>query len=340
MTSPHLEDLPPPPPGRTGWPWTEACPPLPAARPDGRPWPRISIVTPSFNQGDYIEETIRSILLQGYPDLEYIVMDGGSSDRSVEVVRKYERWITAWRSAPDKGQADAINQGLAQATGEVFHFINSDDVLAPGALAAVGAAAGDDVCVAGAVLEFGGEAPHLVRNLNLSARRMVSAYGRTPYCTWHQPGLWMSRKNLVELGGFDVDFWFCFDFHATVRYLERWPQVRYVDDVLVRFRIHPSAKTTASAERVLREHLATLDDLAGRLRTDEARAGARLGRRRMVWPVQVQAIRDSASSPLAKAMKLTRHVLLQPRVSANRFTVGAIRRELSQAFAPASRRGA
>jgi cellulose synthase/poly-beta-1,6-N-acetylglucosamine synthase-like glycosyltransferase len=87
MRCPNLADLPPPPPGQTGWPWTEECQQLPDARPDGTPWPRISIVTPSYNQGQYIEETVRSILLQGYPNLEYMVMDGGSTDGSVEIMR-------------------------------------------------------------------------------------------------------------------------------------------------------------------------------------------------------------------------------------------------------------
>lgn len=135
MRCPGPGDLPPPPPGRAGWPWTEASPPLPATLPDGRPWPRISIVTPSYNQGIYLEETIRSVLLQGYPDLEYSVLDGGSTDGSVEIIRRYEHCLTHWTSGPDGGQARAIAGALRTASGTWFNWINSDDILLPRALA-------------------------------------------------------------------------------------------------------------------------------------------------------------------------------------------------------------
>jgi len=120
-----VEKLPPAAPGRTGWPWTEETDPaIYAGRED---WPRISIVTPSFNQAQYLEETIRSVLLQNYPNLQYLVMDGGSTDGSVEIIKKYSPWIDHWVSEKDRGQSHAINKGLERCDGEWFNWINSDD---------------------------------------------------------------------------------------------------------------------------------------------------------------------------------------------------------------------
>lgn len=134
MRCPTLAELPPPPPGKEGWPWTEGSPSLPDQMPDGRPWPRVSLVTPSYNQDPFIEETIRSVLLQGYPALEYIVIDGGSRDNSVEIIKKYERYLAYWVSEADRGQADAINKGFQRGTGELGCYLNSDDILCRGTL--------------------------------------------------------------------------------------------------------------------------------------------------------------------------------------------------------------
>jgi hypothetical protein len=122
---PSLVELPEPPSDKTGWPWTEESSRLPERQTGSGSWPRITVVTPSFNQGQFLEEAIRSILLQGYPNLEYFVLDGGSTDKSVEIIDQY---------SPDCGQSAAINRGLRMGSGSLATWINSDDMLCKDAL--------------------------------------------------------------------------------------------------------------------------------------------------------------------------------------------------------------
>lgn len=131
-----MADLPPPPPGQCGWPWTEASAPLPERMADGSPWPRLSIITPSFNQGEFLEHALRSVLLQNYPNLEYIVVDGGSTDGSTDLLARYAPHLEVVQREPTTGHADALNRGLRAATGEIVAVLNSDDFFRPGAFAA------------------------------------------------------------------------------------------------------------------------------------------------------------------------------------------------------------
>jgi glycosyltransferase involved in cell wall biosynthesis len=105
--------------------------------PNDTPWPRVSIVTPSYNQGQFIEETIRSVLLQGYPNLEYLIMDGGSTDESVATIQKYAPWLSYWVSEKDQGQSHALNKGFRRCGGELVAWQNADDYYLPGALHAL-----------------------------------------------------------------------------------------------------------------------------------------------------------------------------------------------------------
>jgi len=122
--------------GKNAWPWAVA--PGSSQTPSGKPWPKISIVTPSYNQGQFLEATICSVLGQNYPNLEYIIIDGGSTDNSVEVIKKYEKYLAFWMSEKDAGQYDAINKGFAKSTGEIMAWLNSDDMYCPWAFHTVG----------------------------------------------------------------------------------------------------------------------------------------------------------------------------------------------------------
>lgn len=129
MKAIEINKLPSAPEGKIGWPWTGGSAPLPERMPDGSLWPKISIVTPSYNQSQFLEEAIRSVLLQNYPNLEYIIIDGGSTDGSVEIIKKYEPWLAYWVSEKDKGIYAAMQKGIGLAQGDWVFFLGSDDIL-------------------------------------------------------------------------------------------------------------------------------------------------------------------------------------------------------------------
>ncbi len=228
-----------------GWPWTEESPRLP----DDGTWPRVSIITPSYNQAEFLEETIRSVLLQGYPDLEYIVIDGGSTDGSVEILHRYAPWLAAWVSEPDRGQTHALNKGFARATGEICNWINSDDALLPEALAHVARAyrAAPGRAVAASVLnsyEMDGQPARfeLCVQANLCLEALVKYWeGRFVF---HQPGVFFPRHAWLEVGGLDESLSYVMDYDFLCRILTR-VQISYLEQAVSRFRLHPGTKTVS-----------------------------------------------------------------------------------------------
>lgn len=241
MRSPTLTELPPPPPGRTGWPWTEESQQLAEMMPAGHPWPRISIVTPSYNQGQFIEETIRSVLLQGYPNLEYIIMDGGSTDESVEIIRKYETWLTYWVSRPDKGQTDAINQGFACASGEILAWLNSDDTYLPAVLQEAVNALDDHPETAMVYGKSKGTDP-VGRQLQVIGWPFDWEAMLTTLNTVPQPSAFIRQQYAAQAGPLNLDYYYVMDWDYWLR-LGLLGDIRFVDALWSTHKIYPAAKT-------------------------------------------------------------------------------------------------
>lgn len=320
MRCPTIAELPPPPPGKTGWPWTVESPQLPDVMPDGKPWPRISIVTPSYNQGRFIEETIRSVLLQGYPDVQYIIVDGGSTDGTAEIICKYERFLSHWTSGPDRGQAHAINKGLADCTGTIFNWINSDDIVAPGAFALVAPMMTGCDAVAGTVLTFGAGYDGIVQNRMLRAVRLIA--GQQGF---HQPGLWLRRESIIKCGGIDETYYCSFDWDLIIRYFALFPVISYTDRVLVHFRYHENSKSMSWAKYEY-ERTQVLEKLLTNPAFTALHAHCSRRLRRDAWWRELNEIRNCASrSPLKRALDITLGALRDPRVRFDRYTAGAVR---------------
>lgn len=236
------ERLPPLPPGKKGWPWTEKRPSFPERTPLGAPWPRITIVTPSYNQGSFIEETLRSVLLQGYPNLEYFVMDGGSTDGSVEIIRKYEKWLTHWTSEKDRGQSHAINKGFERATGEIIGWLNSDDLLERGALEAVGRAFAEnknlDILFGSCRYFQEGENQSLVKEVSPDPFRDICISNPI-----HQPSTFWTRRLMSKAGTVCEDLQYAMDWELWNRFALVKPNSGVIPDCLSAFRFHPAHKT-------------------------------------------------------------------------------------------------
>ena len=218
-------------------------------------WPPITVVTPSFNQAKFIGETIESVIGQGYPNLEHIVVDGGSSDGTQDILRRYGARVR-WVSERDRGQADAVNKGVALGHGDIIGWLNSDDTYAPGALHRVARlfAAGQDVGV------VYGDADHVLED---GAR--YGPYPTSPFdhqrlaetCFICQPAAFIRRRAFDDVGGVDPELRFCMDYDLWIR-MGRQHRFVYLGEVLAHSRLHHSAKTLASRRAVIEEIMVTV----------------------------------------------------------------------------------
>ncbi len=222
--------------------------------------PLVTIVTPSYNQAPFLEWTLRSVLGQDYPHIEYIVVDGGSTDGSVDILRKYEKRLAWWVSEPDRGQADALQKGFRRARGHILGWVNSDDMLAPGALAQVvdffrrrpqvGLLAGEALFIDAVGRPFRHYRPEAHSLEDLMAFRILC-----------QPAVFFRREVYEAAGGLDPNYHYLLDHHLWLRMALQAP-METAHRLWAFARFHPTAKNFAQGEGFAREARRLLDWMA------------------------------------------------------------------------------
>lgn len=206
-------------------------------------YPKISIVTPSFNQVQFLEKTILSVLNQNYPNLEYIIIDGGSTDGSVEIIKKYEKHLTFWVSEKDKGQSDAINKGFAKAKGEIFAYLNSDDLLEINALERVSeifrtSVNADLIYANSKIINENDKIITLCIALPFKLKEHLLGVFAIP----QQSAFW-KRKVFESVGGFNIENHTCMDGEFFAKAHSKGFRFDYFDEIWSSFRIHNYSKT-------------------------------------------------------------------------------------------------
>lgn len=290
--------------------------------------PKISIVTPTFNQGQYIEQTIHSVLDQNCPNLEYIIIDGGSTDDTLAIIKKYEKHLKYWVSEPDKGQANAINRGLEHCTGEIFNWLNSDDYLADGALKNIAKAfsSSDADAVAGQTIYF--EKDKFEQPVQLSGLNAKDLLLWKRSVNFIQPGLWMRRELIQRCGGLDEHFQYAFDWDLVIRYLHLFPKIHYLEEPLVYFRLHEDSKTVSSLEEFHREEEKIIEKYKNSPKWSELGDIGKFRQERALWNDRIKQISEGTTSNISKARILVSEALDMPKIRMSRITLGAIKRIL------------
>lgn len=210
--------------------------------------PKISIITPSYNQGKYIEETIRSIINQNYPNLEYIIIDGGSTDNSVEIIRKYSEHLTYWVSKKDNGQTHAINKGFEMATGDIIAWLNSDDVYCEGALLAVSEyfeSHPECQWLAGNVLLMEANGHVYIRKYPNSSRWLE----KLAMFSIYQPNVFLRKSILSNIGFLKEEFHMTMDYEWFCRIAKKYP-IHIIDKDLAKFRYHSNSKSSSAPNTI------------------------------------------------------------------------------------------
>lgn len=206
--------------------------------------PKISIITPSFNQGQYIEEAILSIINSDYKNIEFIIIDGAGKDNTVETIRKHEKNVTYWVSEPDKGQSDAINKGLAKATGDIIAWLNSDDLYFPQTLSEVSklfAQNPETIIFHGKSLLFGeGQKNKVIGKFDENFHHKYLAYIPFP-----QPSMFINKFFFEKTGNLNTDLHYAMDFDLVARAF-LIGNIKFSDSMWSKYRLHPTSKTNDS----------------------------------------------------------------------------------------------
>ena len=205
--------------------------------------PLVTIVTPSLNQGAYLEETIKSVLEQDYEDIEYMVMDGGSTDNSVEIIRRYENRLAYWESGPDAGQTDAIMRGFHRARGDILAWLNSDDYYLPGTVSAV---VGTFLRKRKAVAVYG-DCQFLFPDGRVKVKPKIGFDYRIclhSYCMVPQPSMFFLRSAYEAVGGLDRKLSYAMDYDLVLR-LAKLGRIEQIKTTLSTYRLHANSKTVA-----------------------------------------------------------------------------------------------
>lgn len=236
------------------------------------------------------------MLGQGYPNLEYIVMDGGSSDNSREIIEHYASHLAHWVSEKDQGQPHAILKGVQRATGDWLVWINSDDLLAPGALWKVAASVNDCDVVAG-VTQYFSDTQTLGQRISckFSARNFILDQLGSGM-KWHQPSVWLKREAMQQIG-LNLKLQHAFDHQLMIRYLHRHPRVRYLNDTLAWFRYHDSSKTVSQGLRFRDDQIASYRQLAQEDEFADLHSDLLLAARATEWLRAVDIALDDIKTP-------------------------------------------
>ena len=215
------------------------------------PLPKISIITPSYNQGRYLEETILSVLGQNYPNLEYFIMDGGSTDNSVDIIKKYAGRITHWVSEKDKGQAAAINKGFSISTGEILLWLNSDDLLMPGVLTFIASIAktGEENIYIGNCIHFKEEDDKRLTSWGSDIINANKTIKLTDIDYIIQPSSFWTRKAWDTTGVLNEHAHFTFDWEWFLRATEKKIPITAVAKGISLYRFHNSHKSSAGGSK-------------------------------------------------------------------------------------------